>query len=145
MSTNSLRKKLKFILLASLFVVLIPRQAQAYIGPGAGFALVGSFLVMFTAVLSAILGLFTWPLRYIIRAVRSRRAFARSRTHSFRNWPALIRFLPLQGRLRAVMWLISQRFAFMIPRLAERDGHLLKRAEGGPMVYLSFWALSGNS
>lgn len=59
------------------------REAHAYIGPGAGFAVVGSFLVMFMALLSGILALFTWPIRYAIRAVRGRKAFKRSRVKRF--------------------------------------------------------------
>ncbi len=55
----------------------------AYIGPGAGFAAVGSFLVLFAAMVSAILTLMTWPLRYTWRAVRGRRAYARSRIQRF--------------------------------------------------------------
>jgi len=81
--TNQRSKNLKLLLLAAFFVLTIPRQAQAYIGPGAGFAVVGSFLVMFTAMLSALLALFTWPIRYIIRAIRHRHAFARSRVKKF--------------------------------------------------------------
>ena len=80
---NQHSKNLKLLLVAVFFVLLIPSRAQAYIGPGAGFAVVGSFLVMFTAVLSAVLALFTWPIRYIIRAIRGRRAFARSRVKKF--------------------------------------------------------------
>ncbi|MHC4265730.1 MAG: alkaline phosphatase family protein [Planctomycetota bacterium] len=77
-------KRLGFLLTAMFFVVLsMPNQAQAYIGPGAGFAVVGSFLVMFLALMSAVLALFTWPVRYIIRATRGRRAFARSRIKKF--------------------------------------------------------------
>ena len=75
--------KLKLLLLTVVFVLAIQGQAQAYIGPGAGFAVMGSFLVMFTAVLSAVLALFTWPIRYMIRAIRGRRAFARSRVKKF--------------------------------------------------------------
>ncbi|UCE99172.1 MAG: alkaline phosphatase family protein [Planctomycetota bacterium] len=76
-------KNLKFLFLAIVIVLTIPTQAQAYIGPGAGFAVVGSFLVMFTALLSALLALFTWPMRYLIRAIRGRHAFARSRVKKF--------------------------------------------------------------
>ena len=83
MSATQRNKKLKLLLLASFFILAIPGQAQAYIGPGAGFAVAGSFLVMFTAILSAILTLFTWPIRYIFRAIRSRRALARSRVKKF--------------------------------------------------------------
>ncbi len=83
MLANQWSKKLKFLFFVAFFVLAIPRQVQAYIGPGAGFAVVGSFLVMFTALLSAVLALFTWPIRYIIRAVRGRHAFARSRVKKF--------------------------------------------------------------
>ena len=76
-------RRLKLLLLAALFILAIPAQAQAYIGPGAGFALFGSFLVMFTALASAVSALFTWPIRYVIRAIRRRRAFARSRIKKF--------------------------------------------------------------
>ena len=71
------------LVLAAFFVCVTPGQGHAYIGPGAGFAVVGSFLVMFTALLSAVLALFTWPIRYIIRAIQGRRTFARSRVKKF--------------------------------------------------------------
>jgi len=80
---NKHNRNLKLLLIAAFCILSAPRQAQAYIGPGAGFAVVGSFLVMFTALLSAVLALFTWPIRYIIRAIRGRHAFARSRIKKF--------------------------------------------------------------
>jgi predicted AlkP superfamily phosphohydrolase/phosphomutase len=83
MLINQRSKNLRFLLLVVFLVLLIPSQAQAYIGPGAGIAVVGSFLVMFTALLSAILALFTWPIRYCLRAIRGRRAFAKSRIKKF--------------------------------------------------------------
>ena len=83
MLANRVSKNLKFLLLVVFLVLAIPGQAQAYIGPGADFAVVGSFLAMFTAVLSAVLALFTWPTRYVIRAIRCRRVFARSRVKKF--------------------------------------------------------------
>jgi predicted AlkP superfamily phosphohydrolase/phosphomutase len=50
----------------------------AYIGPGAGIALVGSFLAVFTAILSALGIILTWPIRRIWRALRGRRALGRA-------------------------------------------------------------------
>jgi predicted AlkP superfamily phosphohydrolase/phosphomutase len=41
----------------------------AYIGPGAGFALAGSFLAIFGALLSAISMILLWPIRRVIRAL----------------------------------------------------------------------------
>jgi predicted AlkP superfamily phosphohydrolase/phosphomutase len=83
MLTSQQNKTFKILLLWAFAVLITPNQAEAYIGPGAGFAVVGSFLVMFIAVFSAILALFTWPVRYIVRAIRHRHAFARSRIKRF--------------------------------------------------------------
>ena len=83
MLVNQRCKNLKLLLFTIFIVLAIPAQAQAYIGPGAGFVVVGSFLVMFTALLSVLVALFTWPIRYIIRAIRGRRVFARSRVKKF--------------------------------------------------------------
>ena len=83
MLINGHNKTLRCLLFAALLVLLIPATAQAYIGPGAGFAVAGSLLAVFTATLSAALALFTWPIRYIMRTIRGRRAFARSRIRRF--------------------------------------------------------------
>ena len=69
----------RLLLLTILLVLLAPSPAQAYIGPGAGFALAGSFLAVFLAVCSAILLLLTWPVRMLWRVLFRRRAPARSR------------------------------------------------------------------
>ncbi|MFQ5645458.1 MAG: alkaline phosphatase family protein [bacterium] len=45
-------------------------SAHAYIGPGAGFAFLGSFLGIFLAFLLAFLTLLFWPVRYLIVSVR---------------------------------------------------------------------------
>jgi len=83
MKQRKRNKQLKILVLAALSVVLLAAPAHAYIGPGAGFAVMGSFLVMFTALFSAVLALFTWPVRYIVRAIRCRHAFAKSRVKKF--------------------------------------------------------------
>lgn len=69
----------RILLLAVVILLLAQDQADAYIGPGAGFAVLGSALVMVGAMLAAIATLFTWPVRYLIRLIRGRRALARSR------------------------------------------------------------------
>lgn len=45
----------------------------AYIGPGAGFALAGSFLAIFGAVLSAVSMILLWPIRRVMRMAFRRR------------------------------------------------------------------------
>ncbi|MHC4232310.1 MAG: alkaline phosphatase family protein [Planctomycetota bacterium] len=76
MSTNHSYYKKRWLL---ILLLLVSTQAHAYIGPGAGFAVMGSFLAIFSAVLAGMLAVFTWPIRYLIRSIRYRRAFARSR------------------------------------------------------------------
>jgi predicted AlkP superfamily phosphohydrolase/phosphomutase len=80
---NQHKEFAKLAILAVLVILAYPSQAHAYIGPGAGFAVVGSFLAMFAAFLSTFLALFTWPVRYAIRSIRGRKAFARSRIKKF--------------------------------------------------------------
>jgi hypothetical protein len=79
MTVSQRNKVLKLLLLSVSLVMLMPGRAQAYIGPGAGFAAAASLFAMFTAMLSAVVALLTWPVRCLIRAIRGRRTFARSR------------------------------------------------------------------
>jgi len=58
---------------ATLLVLLLPGSAWAYVGPGAGFALAGSFLAMFGAVFSALSMLLFWPVRRLVRILFRRR------------------------------------------------------------------------
>ncbi len=69
----------RLLLLAICLVLLIPDRAEAYIGPGAGFALAGSFLTFFAAIASAIVTILTWPIRLAFRALFGWRMLARSR------------------------------------------------------------------
>jgi predicted AlkP superfamily phosphohydrolase/phosphomutase len=57
--------------LPSLLHVPVP---IGYIGPGAGIALVGSFLAVLGAILSALVVIVTWPLRRIFYGLRGNRA-----------------------------------------------------------------------
>src|SRR5437763_14375921 len=73
-------RSVRLLLLGALAAVLLaPSPAHAYIGPGAGFALAGSFLAVFAAFLSALLLLLTWPVRLLGRALFGWRRAARSR------------------------------------------------------------------
>jgi predicted AlkP superfamily phosphohydrolase/phosphomutase len=53
--------------------VLYPSVAHAYVGPGAGFAVVGSLAVVFITFFLALGSLISWPFRAVTRAIRSRR------------------------------------------------------------------------
>jgi len=63
--------------LALLAVLASPTAAWAYIGPGAGFALGGSFIFALAGVLLAIGALFLWPIRVAVRTFRGRRRSGR--------------------------------------------------------------------
>jgi predicted AlkP superfamily phosphohydrolase/phosphomutase len=76
---SRVRLTTRLVLLAVVLVLLMPGQAQAYIGPGAGFALAGSFFAVFAAVFSALLTFITWPVRLVTRTLFGWRAMARSR------------------------------------------------------------------
>jgi predicted AlkP superfamily phosphohydrolase/phosphomutase len=60
-------------LLATLALVLEPGRADAYIGPGAGFAVGGSFLAVFAALFSAVAMLLSWPIRSVARVLFRKR------------------------------------------------------------------------
>src|SRR5947207_12357525 len=55
------------LLLVLLLVLAAPVPAQAYIGPGAGFAVLSSFLVVFTTIIVAIASVLIWPFRALWR------------------------------------------------------------------------------
>jgi predicted AlkP superfamily phosphohydrolase/phosphomutase len=59
--------------------VLVLSQVPSYIGPGAGFALAGSFFAVFSALVSAVVTLVTWPIRLVARSLFGLRAMAKSR------------------------------------------------------------------
>jgi predicted AlkP superfamily phosphohydrolase/phosphomutase len=60
-------------LLFSIVSLAVPDTAHAYIGPGAGFAFLGSFFVFFVTFILALTALFTWPIRALSRRWRQRR------------------------------------------------------------------------
>jgi predicted AlkP superfamily phosphohydrolase/phosphomutase len=54
------------------FVLLAPSVSHAYIGPGAGFAFLTSFLVLFATFFLAFIFFLTWPIRFAIKKIRHR-------------------------------------------------------------------------
>jgi predicted AlkP superfamily phosphohydrolase/phosphomutase len=58
------------VALAAMGLGLAAAPAQAYIGPGAGFAIASSFLVIFVTVLLALASLLVLPFRMLWRAIR---------------------------------------------------------------------------
>ena len=80
-----------FALLALAWAWRHPHSAQfAYIGPGAGFAFLGSFLTLVAGFFLSLLSLLLWPFRMAWRAVRRRKGFQHARVRK-------IIFLGLDG------------------------------------------------
>jgi len=55
------------LLLVLGLLLATPAPAQAYVGPGAGFALLSSFLVIFTTIILAFVAVVSWPVRAVLR------------------------------------------------------------------------------
>ncbi len=51
----------------------------AYIGPGAGFAFLSSFLVLFLTFFLAVFSFLSWPFRFLMRLVRGQKAYKKSK------------------------------------------------------------------
>jgi predicted AlkP superfamily phosphohydrolase/phosphomutase len=62
-----------------LAAALAAPAAHAYVGPGAGFAVVTSFFAVFASLTLAIFAFLTLPFRRLIRALKRRRAHAKAR------------------------------------------------------------------
>ena len=73
-------KKAGFVFVAGALLALASPLA-AYIGPGAGFAFLSSFLVLFLTFLMALFSFLSWPFRFLWKAVRGRRAYKKSSVH----------------------------------------------------------------
>ena len=70
---NACRGRLHGAVLAVFVAALvIPSLSYAYIGPGAGFAFLTSFLVLFATFFLAFVFFLTWPIRFLIKRVRRR-------------------------------------------------------------------------
>ena len=59
-----------FPALAIVLLLATAQPADAYVGPGAGFALLSSFLVLFTTTVAAVVSLLFWPFRMLWRRLR---------------------------------------------------------------------------
>jgi len=67
---SRVRRRLVSTALLALLAILSCSPSHAYIGPGAGFAVLGSLLVVLAAAVLGGLVLLTWPLRFLLRSRR---------------------------------------------------------------------------
>jgi predicted AlkP superfamily phosphohydrolase/phosphomutase len=68
------------VLLGLIIFLSSISPASGYIGPGAGFAFLSSFLVLFLTFLAAFFSLLAWPFRLLFRLLKGQRAFRHSQT-----------------------------------------------------------------
>lgn len=69
---------LRFTALLFAVILLLPAAAHGYIGPGAGFGILTSFVVFVNAVAVSLLSFLFWPVMVIIRAVKKSRRPAKA-------------------------------------------------------------------
>jgi hypothetical protein len=74
-------RSLRILAIVALAGLLAPIPALAYIGPGAGFALVSSFVTLVVAFAAGALAIFTFPARAALRHWKRRRSLRRARAH----------------------------------------------------------------
>lgn len=60
-------------------ITVAPTPAQAYIGPGAGFAFAGSMLILLVTFLLALVVIGTWPVRLVYRLLRVGNPYKKAR------------------------------------------------------------------
>ncbi|HSA96724.1 MAG TPA: alkaline phosphatase family protein, partial [Acidobacteriota bacterium] len=60
---------------ALLLSAVLGAPLAAYVGPGAGFAFLSSFLVLFLTFLLALFSFLSWPFRFLWKALRGQRAY----------------------------------------------------------------------
>ncbi len=61
-----------------LFILGVASPLEAYVGPGAGFAFLSSFLVLFLTFFLAVFSLLSWPFRFFFRLIKGQKAYKKS-------------------------------------------------------------------
>src|ERR1035441_7623864 len=70
------------VLAVLVFAYFHPHSTQlAYVGPGAGFAFLGSFLTLVAGFFLSVFSLLLWPFRTAWRAVRRRKGYRHARVN----------------------------------------------------------------
>ncbi|MFB0517904.1 MAG: alkaline phosphatase family protein [Acidobacteriota bacterium] len=67
------------ILGTGLLLLGFPSFSEAYIGPGAGFAFLTSFFILFLTFIMAFFSLISWPFRFLFRSFRRKKVYARGK------------------------------------------------------------------
>jgi predicted AlkP superfamily phosphohydrolase/phosphomutase len=70
---------MKRIIMLFIIAGALAVPANAYVGPGAGFAVVSSFMVILGALALSFVSILTWPVRRIIRTLKRRKSMGKSK------------------------------------------------------------------
>ena len=62
-----------WMILATILVAVLPSNAEAYIGPGAGLSAFGALLALVVAVIVAVFGFVWYPIKRLTRSLKRRR------------------------------------------------------------------------
>ncbi len=71
-------KKIRKIKVFLFLILTLSLPLLAYVGPGAGFAFLSSFLVLFLTFLLAVFSFLTWPFRFLFRVIKGQKAYKKS-------------------------------------------------------------------
>jgi len=77
---NGFDKKTRAITAAVLLLAIAP-LCEGYIGPGAGFAFLSSFLVLFLTFFLALFSFLSWPIRFLWRLLKGQKAYKGGRVN----------------------------------------------------------------
>ena len=61
-----------------LVLLVFSCPLHAYVGPGAGFAFLSSFLVIFLTFILALFSFLSWPFRFLMKVIKGQRAYKKS-------------------------------------------------------------------
>ncbi len=81
MNMTPKQRLVKAAVLAAFLAACASAPLPGYIGPGAGFAFLSSFLVLFLTFFLAVFSFLSWPFRLLWRAIRGRKAQKNSRVN----------------------------------------------------------------
>ncbi len=81
MSSPGVRIRKQDVFTAVLLLLAFAAPLEAYVGPGAGFAFLSSFLVLVGAFFLSVLSLLSWPFRMIYWLIKGRKIYSRSSIH----------------------------------------------------------------
>jgi len=77
---SPMKTKIKIFFISLLFICFfaLASPLDAYVGPGAGFAFLSSFLVLFLTFILAVFSFLSWPFRLLVKLIRGQKAYKKS-------------------------------------------------------------------